>query len=51
MEINITKQQYKLIREALEQYYYICKDEYNDSKLEPIIKLEESLIEQSKKKS
>lgn len=27
MKLELTEQQYKIIRDALESYYYICKDD------------------------
>lgn len=48
MKIGITREQYDLIREALEQYYYICKDDSETRhKLSEIDELEDSLINQS----
>lgn len=48
MNIEITKLQYDLIKEALETYYYHCKDESDKQKMKRIVSLEESLFEQVK---
>lgn len=50
MKIEITKSQYDLIKEALENYYYICKDESDKRKMKRIVELEEYLFEQMKSK-
>lgn len=51
MKITLTEEQYQLIRDALENYYYICKadGEYRYL-LDDIIELGDMLIKQIQQK-
>ncbi len=49
MRLELTEQQYKIINNALEHYYYICKDDGEYRHLvEDIIALEVELNKQRK---
>ncbi|WP_299831602.1 hypothetical protein [uncultured Metabacillus sp.] len=48
MKIELNKNEYKLIRKALESRYYLAKDEGDYEEMDLITKLEEKLIKNSK---
>ena len=47
MEIKISKNEYDLIREALESEFYHSKDDGDKNRMKRLVKLEESLIKQA----
>jgi hypothetical protein len=46
--LNISYEEYKILRRALENQYYMCKDEGEEEEMEKIIKLERRLIDANK---
>lgn len=46
IDINVTQEQLSLIYDALETYYYICKNESDKERVEDILRLQTSLYKQ-----